>query len=495
MTQPTNHSRTNFRSPWWVLSAAVFTALIISRCFSQSSDAVPDIQTVKVSSGDLHIDLTTIGTLDAARTHMVSSAIRGDRGKIIFLAEEGSIVAKDDILVRLDPTPFETEIHRLGGEVRSLEAAVDSSRQLLEWEKNQTERQIQTAEFELKVARLELRRLVEGDGPLQTAQYQNEFEAVKEEFDRYQAYGADLEKLEAQGFANPNELLLAQKKIKELEEKYKTARRRYESYKEHVLPTLIETARAKVDKAGTEIEQVKKGAAFKVARQGAEVAEIQGKLETARSSLTQAVEELKKTVIRAPFSGITILYETFRDGQKRKPRVGDLVWQNQPLLYLPDIAAMIIKTQVREVDLHKVAVGQACSVRVDAYPETRYTGKVTSIGMLATERFENGLGEKYFQIIVAVDGENRSLRPGMTARITVNGESAADILYVPVQAVFDDGSERFCYRMEKEGDYSRRIVTTGRRNEDLVEITAGLAAGESVSLMRPPAEKVIQALP
>ena len=61
--------------------------------------------------------------MDAARTHMISSAVRGDKGKIIFLVEDGSSVAKDDILIRLDPTPFETEIHRLGGEVRSLEAA------------------------------------------------------------------------------------------------------------------------------------------------------------------------------------------------------------------------------------------------------------------------------------------------------------------------------------------------------------------------------------
>ncbi|MGD9277542.1 MAG: hypothetical protein PVG37_03065, partial [Desulfobacterales bacterium] len=151
-------------------------ALLLSRCFSRPASAIRDIQMVQVARGDFDINVKTVGVLDAARTHMVSSTIRGDKGKIIFLVEDGSVVTKDDVLVRLDPTPFETEVHRLSGEVRSLEAAVESARQMLKWEKNQRELEIQTAEFNLKVAELELHKLVEGDGPLQLAQYKNDLD-------------------------------------------------------------------------------------------------------------------------------------------------------------------------------------------------------------------------------------------------------------------------------------------------------------------------------
>jgi HlyD family secretion protein len=478
-----------------LLIGAALTTLIISRCFSQSSDAVPSTKTAQVTKGELQMDLALVGSLDAARTHMVSSSVRGDKGKIIFLVEDGATVKKGDVLVRLDPTPFETEIHRLRGEAGSLEAAVESAAHMLDWEKNQAERQLQTAQYDLTVARLELRRLVEGDGPLQLAQFKSELDAAKEEYDRYQSYALDLEKLKSQGVASTNESTLARKKIKELGVKYHTALRRYESYKKHVLPSLVETARAKVDKAAYDVEQMKKGATLKVAREAASLAEVRGKLETAQTSLEQALTELKKTVIYAPFRGITILYETYRDGQKRKPRVGDLVWQNQPLLYLPDISTMIVKTQVREVDLHKVAVGQSCSVRVDAYPEKLLKGKVTAIGMLAAERFEERMGEKYFQLTVTLSGENQRLRPGMTARISVDGQNAADILYVPVEAIFDNGLETFCYRAEKDNRYRKQKVITGRHSEDLVEIVAGLKLGERVSLVRPPAEKIISTAP
>jgi HlyD family secretion protein len=473
-----------------LVSLVVLTAVLLSRCFVKSSHTGTGAQLVQVKKGDLDIQVQTVGVLDAARTHMVSSAIRGDKGKIIFLVKDGSLVAKDDVLVRLDPTPFETEVHRLGGEVRSLAASVESARQMLEWEKNQTEREIQTAQFNLKVSKLELRKLVEGEGPLQLAQYKGELDKAKEEFDRYQAYIMELGKLKDQGFSNPTEITLARQKVEQLGELYKTARQRYTSYKDHVLPTAIEAARAKADKAEMEMQQLEKGTAFKVARAGAVLDEVQGKLETTQASLQLALDELKKTTIEAPFGGIAILYETFRDGQKRKPRVGDLVWQNQPLLYLPDISTMIVNTQIREVDLHKVAVGQPCAVRVDAYPDRLIRGKVTLIGMLATERYEGSIGEKYFQLTVTLEGKNDRLRPGMTARITVESENAAGILYLPVHAVFNDGARTFCYCATEDGKFREQPVVVGRQNEDAVEIVSGLAQGDRVSLLKPPRDLI-----
>jgi HlyD family secretion protein len=254
---------------------------------------------------------------------------------------------------------------------------------------------------------------------------------------------------------------------------------------------LIETARTNVDKAEIEIRQVKKGSSFKVARAASELAEIEGKLETTQAALQEALTELKKTTIQAPFGGIAILYEAFRDGQKRKPRVGDRVWQNQPLLYLPDISTMIVKTQVREVDLHKVAIGQACSIKVDAYPENTYQGTVTAIGMLATERFERGIGEKYFQLSVTLTEKNSRLRPGMTARITIASDNAKNVLFIPVHAVFDDGVHTFCYLAGSGGVFRKKEVIIGRQNEDIVEIISGLKKGDRVSVLRPPKDQLI----
>jgi multidrug efflux pump subunit AcrA (membrane-fusion protein) len=111
--------------------------------------------------------------------------------------------------------------------------------------------------------------------------------------------------------------------------------------------------------------------------------------------------------------------------------------------------------------------------------------------MLAAQRPESGIGDKYFQMTVTLAGEDRRLRPGMTARVTVAAGMARDTLFVPIHAVFNDGAESYCYRLASRGAYRRQTVVTGNQNEDVVEIVAGLAEGDKVSLLRPPPDRIL----
>jgi HlyD family secretion protein len=428
-----------------------------------------------------------VGLLDTERSHTISSAIGGNKGKILYLIEDGTWVKKGDVLVRLDATPFEEAVRSLKGTIEVLEVEVEGAKQKVEWEKNQTEREIRTAEFNLKAAQLELKKVVEGDGPLQLAQYREEMERAKEEHARYQSYLRDLEALSEKGFSNPTEMALATEKAMELKERYEAADKKYVSYKEHVLPSLIEAAKAKAERAEMELEQTKKGAVFKVAAAFAAVGEAEGKLRATRESLNQAESDLEKTTIYAPFSGIAILFETFRDGEKRKPRVGDQAWQNQPLLYLPDMSSMIVKTQIREIDLHKVELEQQCTIKVDAYPDALFEGQVNFIGVLASKRFEGGIGEKYFQLTISLHGDDPRLRPGMTARVSILTDSVKSALCVPSQAVFDEEGKKYCYLHTGRG-FTKTEVSLGKQNEDLAEIVSGLKEGDKVSLVRPSSE-------
>lgn len=468
-----------------VIFITAFAALHFNKT-EISDNAALQLYTLK--ENDFTIEIKTIGNLDAARSHMISSDIRGDKGKIIYLINDGEHVKKGDILVKLDPTPFEEEVHRLKAELISLQSAVEAAEQILEWEKSQVVRETRTAEFNLKIARLELKKLTEGDGPLQISQFKEEMEKSAEEYRRYLAYIADLKILQKKGYENTTEIKMAEKKSAELKEKYESANKKYISYTQHVFPSLKETARARVEKAEMELEQTQKGSAFKIAKAITGLNETKKKFDMTEKSLHQAKKELEKTEIKAPFAGISILYEAFRDGQKRKPRVGDRVLKNQPLLYLPDISSMIVKTQIRETDLHKTALEQKCFIRADAYPDILFEGKITFIGIMAA-REGRRTGEKYFQLTISLNGEDSRLRPGMTARVSILVEQVKGALSVPVQAVFEEKGSLYCYRFEKN-IFRKTFITAGRQNEDMLETLSGLKKGEQVSLLRPSPESV-----
>ena len=87
--------------------------------------------------------------------------------------------------------------------------------------------------------------------------------------------------------------------------------------------------------------------------------------------------------------------------------------------------------------------------------------------------------------------EDNRLRPGMTARVTIEAGNAIKVLFLPIQAIFNEGSETFCYLAKNHEIFLKKKVVTGRQNEDLVEIVSGLRPGDLVSLLRPPSDQIV----
>ncbi len=470
--------------PVLALLAVLFTLIASRRNVDSAGNG--ELLTAVVQRGDLKVAIQTVGVVDAAKSHMISSDIRGNKGKIIYLVSDGSWVEKGEALVRLDPSPFETEVHHLQGKVKSLEAAAQAAKQLVSWEKNQVNQNIAAKEYELKVARLDIARLVKGEGPLQLSQYEEEMRKAKAEYERYSSFYNELKKLEKDGFDNPAELVRAKENAGTYREKYDAARRRFESYRDYVLPSMEEAAKAKVENSMLQLAQSKKAAVFKIANAVADAHQAEAKLETVQRFLELARTELENTVIRAPQSGIAILYEAFRDGQKRKPREGDTVLMNQPILYLPDITSLIVRTRVREVDLHKVETGQKAAVLIDAYPSIRFKAEVQFVGALATGAGAGNKTGKYFQVVLGVSGRDMRLRPGMTARVIIQAEPTVNALLLPVQAIFQDNSGRpFCYVVSTFNRIEKVPLELGRENEMRVEVVSGVQQGDRVRLIAP----------
>ncbi len=441
--------------------------------------------TASVTRQDISVELNVVGVLDAAQSHMIASELQGPEGKILYLIDDGSRVRKGELLVQLDPVPFQKEVEKLETEVTGYEAAVKAAEQGVAFERNQVDREIANAEYMLNVSLLELKRLEEGDGPLQISQLQEEQQKAMLELQRHERYYQDLLDLKKEGFNNASEIEIIKEKVSVLQKQFATAASRSETYIQHVLPTLKESASAKRLNAELVLEQTTQGGVHKIAKALATLNQIESKLTAQRAALQQAARELQKTEIHAPFDGIVIHYETFRDGEKRKPREGDTVFMNQPILYLPDISRMVVKSKAREIDLYKLALGQRGRVMVDAYPDTAFEGELTFIGALATAETAEPGQEKYFQVTFALTGEDKRLRPGMTCRVAISALSRQQVLAVPVQAVFQNGNQNYCYVLNDFGELTIREITVGAQNENLAEIITGLAVGEQVSLVNP----------
>ena len=96
-------------------------------------------------------------------------------------------------------------------------------------------------------------------------------------------------------------------------------------------------------------------------------------LEVAASALALAEAKLRKTELKAPFSGIIGL---------RAVSVGDYVREGADLVNLQAIDPLKVDFRVPETFLKQVQVGQSVEVALDALPGKTYEGKVFALNPL-----------------------------------------------------------------------------------------------------------------
>lgn len=480
-----------FNKKWLYLSGILFMGLLIlvSRKESEKEDHDDLVIFAEAQPRSFHVEVHTMGELEAAKSIIIASTIRGDQGKVISLIPDGVTVKPGELLVKMDPTPFEEKASELNSKIKDQRAIIRSLQQTLDWEKNQTEVENQTALNEAESAQLELDKVVKGDGPLELFRLESAMQKALVKYDELNAYSEDLIKMESEGFINRSERKQAEKKLKEEKEAYENAKLQFETYSNHVHPMVVKKAETNLRRAHLRVDEVLKSGQYKIEKAYANLQQAKQFKKDLTRQLEAALQELEQSEIRASSSGMVVLREEYRAGQKRKPRVGDILVKNQPILDLPDLKSMIVKTKVREVDLYKVQIGKKAIIEVDAYPQVYFQGDVQSIGVLALSDLGRSGGEKYFEVKLAMADSDARLRPGMTARITILADNVENSLAVPVPAIFEDQKKLCCYIQTPNG-YQLTSVKTGASNEEWVEIKEGIKPGDKVALSAPSKKQI-----
>ena len=137
-----------------------------------------------------------------------------------------------------------------------------------------------------------------------------------------------------------------------------------------------------------------------------------------------------------------------------------------------------VTANVVESDISKLQVGQAATVTVAAI-DADLTGTVTAIAPVA-EASSSSDGVVSYAVTVALNAPPASLRPGMTADVTITTASASGVLAVPAAAIRGTNGNYTVLVMTETGTPEARPVTVGLMTSSLVEIESGLNAGDVV---------------
>src|SRR4030042_621469 len=243
-------------------------------------------------------------------------------------------------------------------------------------------------------------------------------------------------------------------------------------------PTTIRQAEIALDKANRSLEQSIRGYELKVEQARSDMRTIKNQLAEQRQRVADLQTVLSKFIITAPSSGM-VIYKRDRSGAKRKVGSSISPWDNV-VATLPDMTSMISKTYVNEIDVSKEKKMQEVEILVDAFPEKKYTGTVTSVANIG-EQLPNA-DAKVFEVLIKVDGSDLILRPSMTTGNQIVTKTIPDVTYIPLESV-QAGTDRIPFVYLRSGE--RQIVVLGESNENNVVAEQGIEPGTQIYLNAP----------
>ncbi|MFC1608510.1 efflux RND transporter periplasmic adaptor subunit, partial [Candidatus Latescibacterota bacterium] len=215
----------------------------------------------------------------------------------------------------------------------------------------------------------------------------------------------------------------------------------------------------------------------------ADIAKEELRVKQAELRYKESVDQLNSMTIRSPKDGFVVLQETYNRSSRthEKVKVGDSPHRRMPLVSIPDLSKMIVKTSVNEVDISKIETGQKVVLTLDAVPGETFYGVISGIATLAHR--EEGTDNKVFDIEATLDGTDERVKPGMSAQCTIITERLPDHLIIPIDSVFEKDNTTVVY-VKKRG-FEQRAVKVGKRNSDFIVVEEGLVEGEEVALRDP----------
>lgn len=172
----------------------------------------------------------------------------------------------------------------------------------------------------------------------------------------------------------------------------------------------------------------------------------------------------------------------FRGNNQPQIQEGAVVIQRQKIFSLPDVLNMQVNTKVHESMIDRVEPGQVARIRVDAFAGEPLTGKVKSVQPLPDPTSFFSSDVKVYTTLVTIDQKMQSLRPGMTAEVTILIDTLDDVLVIPVTAVLPLKGKEYVYVVTPDGKPERREVTLGATNDILIEVKEGLKEGDLVAM-------------
>jgi len=198
--------------------------------------------------------------------------------------------------------------------------------------------------------------------------------------------------------------------------------------------------------------------------QGVQLEKTELALKSAKVQKATLMEQIKKTTITAPFSGI-VTSKLTEEGAFAAPGI--------PLLQITDISSLKFTVNVPEQELSQFETNQLYSLTADAYPETVLSGKVIMTGSKAN------MGNSFPVQFSVNNTADLKIKSGMFGNVQLKNDGDEKLIIIPASAIVGTNIQPQVY-LVKNGKAILQNITTTNRYQNKVQVSSGLTEGDVI---------------
>ena len=190
-----------------------------------------------------------------------------------------------------------------------------------------------------------------------------------------------------------------------------------------------------------------------------------GKLESVRGNLGALQIKLDNTVITAPRSGVIA---------KKYVQEGTFANVSMPIINLADTTSLLAKINVGEAEIVNIHLGQEAVIKISAYGDREFVGKVTRISPVAS------LPARSFSAEITIDNSKNELKAGMFANAFITTKLREHVLVIPQSAIVMREDQQTVYLVNKDNVLEQKLIKVGYTGEGKLEVLAGINEGDLI---------------
>lgn len=514
--------------------------------FTRMKTAKPAVtigRLVSAETGDVALIVSESGTLEPVIKVDVKSRVAGRLSR--FYVKPGDVVAAGQLIATVDPKEVAREVAGIAAQVRSARAGLEQTKENEGLIARQValavdrakigvqtaESQVADAEVSKSDAAINLRDAILGvetaekryaqtaapTRPQELAQAVASLKRAEDQLDDQKRIVERRKTLLTKGFISQQDVDTAETQVRLQESDIQSARQRVALLEEGPRKEDIDTAKLAVDAAKIRVEQANirvKQADIKVSQAKINLrtskVELQNQennlgtvalrkrdIERSRADVAQIENrfaqqsvQLTETRIVAPMAG-EVTGKYLEEGELVASATAGFA-QGAAIVTIANLKQMQVRTNVNEVDVVKVKVGQPVEIRVDGVRNVTFHGVVASkapasltssqAGATNTAASASSNQVVRFEVKVRVTDGDARLRPGMTASVDILLDRKTKVTKIPTEAIRPDETVMIMTGTKEKPILTPRKVTLGLRSDSATEIISGIKPGEKIEV-------------